>query len=158
MPIPRSHLRLTPDELDELLTSQRTCRIATVSRSGEPHVVPLWFVWLDGAMYFNNLRKSRRTKNLERGSRVSVCVDAGEQYNELRGAVLYGRLVDASEDDRAPEARRLFGQRYGGGVPLPEMRSHQWLKLVPDEIVSWDFKKIPAGRDRRAEAARRPGQ
>lgn len=154
MPIPRSQLRLTPDELDAMLAAERTCRVGTVSRGGEPHVVPLWFVWLDGTMYFNNLRRSRRTRDIERGSRVAVCVDAGEQYGELRGAVLYGRLEDAGADPRREQTRKLFGQKYFAGAPVPETRSHQWLKLKPDRIVSWDFKKIPAGRERLRSAER----
>jgi nitroimidazol reductase NimA-like FMN-containing flavoprotein (pyridoxamine 5'-phosphate oxidase superfamily) len=153
VPIPRSALRLDSSELEELLSSERTCRVGT-ARDGEPHVVPLWFVWLDGTMYFNNLRRSRRTKDIERGSRVSVCVDAGEQYSELRGIVMYGRLEDASSDPRSAQARQMFGDKYFNGIAMPQTKSHAWLKLVPDKTVSWDFKKIPAGRDRRAEASR----
>ncbi len=36
---------MTPGELDEFLTTQRTCRVATVSKDGAPHVSALWFVW-----------------------------------------------------------------------------------------------------------------
>lgn len=156
MPIPRSHLRLRGDELDELMASQRTCRVATVSPGGEPHVVPLWFVWMDGTLYFNNLNRSRRTRDIESGSRVAVCVDAGEQYGELNGAVFYGRLEEAATDPRSADARRAFGAKYFGGIDVPQTRSHTWLRMKPDRVVSWDFKKIPAGRDRRRDAAQRP--
>ena len=36
-------LAMTPAELDEFLTAERTCRIATLSPDG-PHVAALWFV------------------------------------------------------------------------------------------------------------------
>ncbi len=149
MPIPRSQLRMTPEELENFLRAQRTCRVATVSPDGEPHVAPLWFVWHEGVMYFNSLKRSRRTKDVERGSRVAVCVDAGESYGELRGAVLYGRFQDAGD---VPHIRKLFGEKYWGGMEIPAVRSHAWIALRPERIVSWDFKKIPAGRDRRLES------
>ena len=156
MPIPREQLRLTDDELNELLGRARTLRIGTVSSDGWPHVVPLWFVWHDGAMWVNNLRKSRRSKDLAAGSRAALCVDEGEEYQELRGAVLYGTFEEAESVKNAPLAgvRAAFARKYWGGADVPELRSHVWLRLVPEKIVSWDFRKIPQGRDRRLEAAR----
>lgn len=148
MPIPRSQLRMTERELGELLRTERTCRVATVSPGGEPHVAPLWFVWHAGVLYLNSLKRSRRTRDIERGTRAAVCVDAGEGYAELRGAVLYGRFEEAGD---VPHIRKLFGEKYWGGIEVPQTSSHTWIALRPDRIVSWDFAKIPAGRDRRME-------
>jgi nitroimidazol reductase NimA-like FMN-containing flavoprotein (pyridoxamine 5'-phosphate oxidase superfamily) len=155
MPIPRSQLRMTPTELEAFLQSERTVRIATVSPEGEPHVAPLWFVWQDGRMYLNSLKRSRRTRDIERGSRVAACVDAGEEYVELRGVVLYGSFEDAGD---VPEIRRAFGEKYWHGADIPETRSHRWLVMEPDKVVSWDFAKIPSGRDRRLQAQQQQQQ
>lgn len=152
MPVPREQLRMTAEELDTFLATQRTLRCATVSQSGDPHVVPLWFVWHGGAVWLNSLRRSRRSRDLEEGSRVALCVDAGEDYRELRGATIYGRAVDASDASELDEVRAKFGAKYWGGAPVPEMRSHRWLVVRPDRIVSWNFAKIPTGADRRVQA------
>lgn len=149
MPIPREQLRLTPEELEEFLRTERTVRVGTVAPDGEPHVAPLWYVWEGGAMYFNSLKRSRRAR--ARGSRVAACVDGGEAYGELRGAVLYGVLEDAGD---LQHIRQKFGDKYFNGVEIPMTKSHEWLVLRPDKTVSWDFKKIPTGRDRRLEAQR----
>jgi nitroimidazol reductase NimA-like FMN-containing flavoprotein (pyridoxamine 5'-phosphate oxidase superfamily) len=155
MPIPRSQLRLTDEELAELLATERTARAGTVSRDGSPHVVPLWFVWHRGAIWINNLKKSRRTRDLQAGSQVAMCIDTGHEYFELRGVVLYGRpdAVDG-EDPEVPVVRKAFGDKYFGGIDIPEVKSHQWFRMEPERIVTWDFRKIPAGRDGRAEASR----
>jgi general stress protein 26 len=142
---------MTPEELEEFLRTERTVRVGTVSPDGEPHVSPLWFVWHDGAMYFNSLKRSRRARDVEEGSRVSACVDAGHEYAELRGAILYGVIEEAGD---VPDIRQMFGDKYWGGIEIPEVKSHRWLVLRPDKAVSWDFKKIPTGRDRRLEAQR----
>jgi len=158
VPIPRSELRLTDEELDELFRECRVLRAATVSPECEPHVVPLWFVWHAGAIWINNLRTARRSRDLAAGSRAALCIDTGQEYFELRGAVLYGTPHEVPGDDPAlPEVRKAFGARYFGGSEVPDRRSHQWLKLVPQRVVSWDFRKIPAGRDSRAEIAGREG-
>src|SRR5688500_14148804 len=67
VPLPRSILRMTDEELEEFLRVERTVRIGTVSSDGEPHVAPLWFVWHDGAMYLNSLKRSRRSRDLAHG-------------------------------------------------------------------------------------------
>lgn len=160
MPIRRSALRLTPEELDELLDAERSVRVGTASPGGSPHVIPMWFVWLDGAVWLNSLIRSRRSSDLRAGSPVAVCADAGEHYGELRGAVLYGRPVEATDDPRLAAVREAFARKYWGGAEVPSVRSHVWLKVVPDRLVTWDFRKIPPGRDRRlraSEASREPG-
>lgn len=158
MPIPRSQLRLTPEELDELLGSERTLRAATVGADGSPHVVPLWFVWHAGAIWVNNLRRSRRSRDIAAGSQAALCADTGVQYGELRGAVLYGRFEEAAGSPALREAQAAFATKYWGGAEVPEIKSHVWIRLVPDRVASWDFRKIPAGRDKRLEAAREAGR
>jgi nitroimidazol reductase NimA-like FMN-containing flavoprotein (pyridoxamine 5'-phosphate oxidase superfamily) len=153
VPLPRSVLRMTDDELESFLQRERTIRLGTVSPDGEPHVAPLWFVWDDGTMYFNSLKRSRRGRDLKHGSRVSACLDAGHEYGELHGAVLYGTLEPVPDTSRV---RKLFGEKYWNGMDIPEVKSHTWFALRPDRVVSWDFKKIPQGRDRRLEATQGP--
>ncbi|MGH2830494.1 MAG: pyridoxamine 5'-phosphate oxidase family protein [Actinomycetota bacterium] len=152
MPIPREKLRLSASELDELLATERTARVATAGPDGVPHVIPMWFVWRDGVMWVNSLIRSRRTRDITHGSQAAVCVDAGTEYAELRGAVLYGRFEPADDAPELEVVREEFGRRYWGGVTVPPVRSHTWLRLKPERIVSWDFRKIPSGADRRLDA------
>lgn len=152
MPVPRAQLRMSDAELDAFLATERTARCGTVSPDGDPHVAPLWFVWHDGAMWLNSLKRSRRARDLAEGSRVALCVDAGEGYAELRGAVLYGRAQDATDHADLATVRGLFGAKYWGGAQVPEVRSHRWFRVDPDRIASWDFAKIPTGADPRLEA------
>jgi len=149
MPLPRSVLRLTEEELNELLTTERSLRIGTVGPDGGPHVAPMWFVWHDHAIWLNSLIRSRRTKDLASGSQVALCVDAGTEYFELRGAVLYGVPKEIKGAPELTEVRQLFGKKYWNIDEIPETKSHVWLRVVPDRIVSWDFKKIPANKDPR---------
>jgi nitroimidazol reductase NimA-like FMN-containing flavoprotein (pyridoxamine 5'-phosphate oxidase superfamily) len=154
MPIPREQLRLTDDELDEMLRTERTLHVATVSPDGWPHVVPLWFVWRGGAVWINNLRRSKRSRDVREGSPVALCVDTGVAYKELRGAVLYGRFGVADEEPALEAAKAEFAKKYWGVDSIPDLKSHQWLCLRPDRTVSWDFRKIPVGRDRRLDAGK----
>jgi hypothetical protein len=41
------------------------------------------------------------------------------------------------------EPERLFARKYAGVDTYAPDGRHAWLKVVPEKIVSWDFRKIP---------------
>lgn len=134
-------------ERDAFLTEERTCRVASVGADGRPHNSPLWFVWDGTSLWLNSIVKSQRWTDIQRDPRVSVVIDAGHEFGELRGIELLGRLVSVGEAPRGtdlnPELEvpeRLFGEKYAGGAFAPDGR-HAWLRLDPDKAVSWDFRK-----------------
>jgi Pyridoxamine 5'-phosphate oxidase len=146
-------IAMTPDEVDAFLAQQRTCRVATVGPNG-PHATPLWFVWHSRALWLTSLARSRRWADLQRDPRIAAVVDAGEDYAELRGVELRGRVDVVGEVPRtgAPVSEldgpeQAFADKYGGGV-LEHDGRHGWLRLTPDKITSWDFRKLPAARRR----------
>ena len=141
-------ISMTDDERNEFLTVERTCRVATVNGDGSPHVTPLWFVWDGASLWLTSITKSQRWENLHRDNRVAVVVDGGGEFLELRGVELNGRAAPVGEVPRTGEARpeldvpeRLFADKYAGGRVHHDGR-HAWLRIRPDKIVSWDFRKI----------------
>ncbi|WFB06284.1 pyridoxamine 5'-phosphate oxidase family protein [Streptomyces sp. LX-29] len=141
---------MTPQEIDAFLGGQRTCRVATSGPDGRPHLSPLWFAWDGTALWLYSLVRSRRWADLRRDPRVAVLVDDGEEYGELRGAELSGLARRVGEAPRvgAPcleldTPERLFAQKYLGGDTMPHDGRHAWLRLTPDAIASWDFRKLP---------------
>jgi nitroimidazol reductase NimA-like FMN-containing flavoprotein (pyridoxamine 5'-phosphate oxidase superfamily) len=153
--VPKLDLSLPKEELDAFLARERTVRVATVDADGRPHVVPLWFVWVDDTLFVNTTQGNRSVRNLEANANAAAVVDDGETYADLRGAVLRGPMEPADGDPRLDEVRRAFSGKYYGGNPPPfdAWRGRFFLRLVPEEIASWDFRKIPEARARRAAQA-----
>ncbi len=144
----RERLRLSAAELDAYLAAQRTVRVATVDEDGVPHVVPLWFVWHDGALWLLSLTRSRRHRHLRSGRPVGLVVDDGQRYDELRGVRMAGRPQVVPDDDPAGvAAARAFAAKYFGSDDVPSRRSYETVRIVADELASWDFRKIPTGAD-----------
>lgn len=146
---------MTSDELDAFLAEQRTCRVATVGPHG-PHATPLWYVWSGGALWLTSLSRSQRWADLARDPRVAVVVDAGEEYDELRGVELRGTVEVVGEVPRTGEPvaelvvpEQAFADRYSGGTMTYDGR-HAWLRLIPDKITSWDFRKLGAAAQKRS--------
>jgi hypothetical protein len=146
-------IAMTDAEVDDHLGGERTCRVATVGADGRPHVTPLWFVWHGGHLWLTSLVRSRRWADLARDPRVSVVIDAGQTYQELRGVEITGRASPVGEIPRGTgpvpelaEPERLFARKYAGlDAFVPDGR-HAWLRIDADRLVSWDFRKNPAVR------------
>jgi pyridoxamine 5'-phosphate oxidase-like protein len=141
-------IAMTTEELDSFLTSERTCRVATSTPAG-PHLTALWFVWDKGSLWLYSLTRSKRWSDLSKDPRVAVLIDAGRDYNELRGAELRGRVEIVGEIPRTggphpdldtPE--ELFARKYLGADTMLHDHRHAWLRLTPEQIVSWDFRKL----------------
>ena len=135
-------------EVDEFLIRQRTCRIATAGPDG-PHLTPLWYVWDGHALWLNSIVKSQRWTDLERDPRVAALVDGGHEFTELHGVELRGRAERVGEvplngalDPEVEEPERLFARKYLGLDTMRHDGRHAWLRLVPEKIVSWDFRKM----------------
>jgi nitroimidazol reductase NimA-like FMN-containing flavoprotein (pyridoxamine 5'-phosphate oxidase superfamily) len=144
-------IAMSPEERDEFLAMERTCRVATVKSDGAPHVSALWFVWDGEALWLTSIVKSQRWTDIEREQRVSVLVDTGRDFGELRGVEISGTAQSVGEVPRTGEPHeelvepeRLFGDKYAAGKFAHDGR-HAWLRIVPEKIVSWDFRKMGSG-------------
>jgi hypothetical protein len=145
-------IAMTTEELHSFLSTERTCRVATVSSDGTPHVTPLWFVWEGSSLWLNSLVRSQRWTDLQRDPRVAVVIDAGTQYSDLRGVELAGRVAQVGEAPRttAPDPRLevlelAFARKYYDRDTFDPDGAHAWLQLAPTRVRSWDFRKLQAG-------------
>ena len=145
---------LTEEERDRFLAEGRTVRVATAGADGAPQVVALWYVWLDGTVFLNTTLGNLTVRNLDENPRAACIVDDGGSYDDLRGVVLRGRVERAGDDPRLSAVRTAWSAKYLGGAepPYERWRNRVWLRLSPDEVASWDFRKIPDARARARSA------
>jgi hypothetical protein len=141
-------IAMSPAELDEFLRTERTCRVATIGADG-PHATPLWFGWDGSSIWLYSITRSKRWADLQRDPRISVVVDAGVDYVELRGVEITGTVDVIGEvprtgqaDDQLAEIEALFAQKYMGGAQMFHDGRHAWLRVTTSKLASWDFRKI----------------
>jgi nitroimidazol reductase NimA-like FMN-containing flavoprotein (pyridoxamine 5'-phosphate oxidase superfamily) len=72
--------------------------VGTLDADGAPHVVPLWFVWLDEGVYVTCRGGSRVLANLRRDARVALQFDRGRTWPEHLGVMLTGRAELLAQD------------------------------------------------------------
>jgi PPOX class probable F420-dependent enzyme len=70
---------------EERLQSSRTYWLATRSPDGRPHVMPVWAVWHDGALWFSSSIGSRKARNLAADARCTITTDDAENPVIIEG-------------------------------------------------------------------------
>ncbi|HEY7133806.1 MAG TPA: PPOX class F420-dependent oxidoreductase [Acidimicrobiia bacterium] len=146
----RDLIKMTDEEVDEFLQGRHTMSIATVNHDGSIHLVAMWYGFLEGAIAIETKAKSQKVLNLRRNPQMTVLVEDGETYDELRGVELVGRGEIVDDPERMFELGVSVFERYQGGKYTEEMRpfvevmlnKRVVVKLHVDRTVSWDHRKL----------------
>jgi PPOX class probable F420-dependent enzyme len=149
MPKRRDQVAMTDAELQDFIESQKTVQVATINKDGTPHLVPLWFAVIDGEIVLETFTKSQKVVNLERDPRMTVLLEAGEAYEELRGATIYAEAELVRDVDRVHELHMAVLTR-NTDIPV-ETLDKVTRGMVPKKTAivvkvkrcfSWDHRKL----------------
>ena len=137
------------EEVAAFLEEQRVVVCATNGPSGWPHLMPLWYTVRDRQVWAWTYAKSQKVRNLERDPRATLQLEAGEQYDQLRGVMIEARTVIHRDTELVSEfARELFSRyRQATGPEFPDLIRAQAakrvaLQFVPERVASWDHRKL----------------
>ena len=146
----REQILMSPDEVESFLDEQRTLQVASINRDGTPHLVAMWFARYGGDIAFWTYSKSQKVVNVRRDPRITVMVESGDKYEELKGVTIYGRarVIDSLDDVFA------FGdtvyERYWGPIDNDLVREgvrtmgrkRVVIVVEREKTVSWDHSKL----------------
>jgi nitroimidazol reductase NimA-like FMN-containing flavoprotein (pyridoxamine 5'-phosphate oxidase superfamily) len=143
----RPDIRLTADEQAAFLREHRKAALATIDRDGFPHVTAMNFILREGAFYMTSYGKAQKVVNIRRNPKIAIMAEAGTAYAELKGVMARGlcEIVEGAEAVHqvfgwSAEARGESYSRPAGASSSAPKRVV--LKLVPQNIVSWDHSKL----------------
>jgi len=146
----RDRIKMTADEIDVYLDEQRTLQVASIDRDGTPHLVAMWFARWDGRLAFWTYEKSQKVLNLRRDPRLTVMVESGDKYEELRGVMIKGHATIVDERDEVLRFGEAVYERYWGPIEHDAVREgvrtmgakRVVIIVEPDKVTSWDHRKL----------------
>ncbi|MGO9321786.1 MAG: pyridoxamine 5'-phosphate oxidase family protein [Solirubrobacteraceae bacterium] len=160
----REQIRMSEAEAAAFLAGERTVTCATIGPRGWPHLMPLWYVLRElqageagPRLWAWTYGVSQKVRNMQRDPRVTLQVEAGELYQELRGVMLECDVVVHGDLHTVKALGHEIFARYASprGQPpameLPaevgEMVDRQAGKRVALEFVerrrtTWDHRKL----------------
>jgi len=145
----RDKIKMTDEEVLAFLDEERTVICATAGRDGWPHLMPLWYVVRDGDLWAWTYAKSQKVRNLERDARATLQVEAGEQYDQLRGVMFKCDVEIVRDTDAVADLGREIFRRYAGDDAAEAVASQApkrvALHFVERRRATWDHRKLAAG-------------
>jgi PPOX class probable F420-dependent enzyme len=147
----RAQIVMTDDEIRQFIERSRTATLATIGPNGLPHLVAMWYGYIDGKIYFETKMKSQKAVNLQRDPRAVVMIEAGQTYDQLRGVSIEGNavIIDDTESDEYWDPAISVFERYNGPYseemrPFVEimMNKRVIVRIDPVRVRSWDHRKL----------------
>lgn len=147
----RAQITMTEDEVTSFIERSRTATLATNGKDGHPHLTAMWYGLLDGKIVFETKAKSQKAVNLRRDPRVSVMIEAGQTYDQLRGVAIEGTatIIDDTTSDEYWAAGVSVFERYNGPYseemkPFVEIMMNKRVVVVvePQRVRTWDHRKL----------------
>jgi len=141
---------MSDEEVWKFIESQKTIQVCTLGKDGSPHLTCLWFAVVDGEIVLETFTKSQKAKNLERDSRVAVLFEDGDNYNELRGVSIRGRVVLHKDIGKVHALHMEVLRRNTEGIDEKVLEAASQalapkktaIVIKPEKIMSWDHRKL----------------
>lgn len=141
---------MSAEEVSALVAEQRKLQLGTINPDGTPHMVTMFYAMVDGKIAFWTYRTSQKARNLARDPRVSCLLELGEDYFELRGALIYGKVEVLTDPNRiryigSEVVRRMMDLQDEEAIApfVEQTAAKRYAYLVePTRVASWDHRKL----------------
>ncbi len=130
---------------DRFLRSARIGHLATANATGQPHVIPVCFVFDGEAIYTvldakpksTPLRQLRRVRNILANPQVSLVVDHYEEdWSRLRYLLVLGVAVLLEEGEEWARAIVMLREKYHQYQEM-DLDKSPVIKITPVRFVPW---------------------
>lgn len=128
----------------------KVARLATYSPDDNfPHLVPLWYLYLNGHIYMATDKRSKKVRNIRKNPRVTVLIDAyeeetkfGESIWEIKGLMINGK---AEIIESGPEYDKILKESLELKYPVYHEEEERWeegeavvIKIKPEKFCRWE--------------------
>ncbi|MCU1351447.1 MAG: class probable F420-dependent enzyme [Acidimicrobiales bacterium] len=149
----RDLIRMTDDEVEAFLQGRHTMNVGTFNHDGSIHLVAMWYGFLDGDAVFETFAKSQKVLNLRRDPRITVLVEDGDSYDQLRGVEMVGHADIVEDPELVKETAKSVLVRYQDITDPADIEAAAALmankrvaiRIRPERVVSWDHNKLAGG-------------
>ncbi len=121
--------------VEAFLKGKHFGKIATVRKSGSPHVTPMWYMYEDGKLIINTTTDRVKYRNIRRDPRVCFLVDYGYRY-----VMIEGKARIATERDPKKDIETLAIRYTGEEAGRKSARERYWkmdrvsIEIIPERL------------------------
>jgi general stress protein 26 len=135
-------LKISP-QVEEFLSRRLLGRLATSSFDGQPHVVPVWFLWEDGAIWISSYKSTRKVFDIESNPKCALVVDIENAEGGLTAVMLEGisELIKLPSDEFKQRIFRIY-TKYLGPDGVNDNDPQTWLNSPENLLIKLTLSKI----------------
>ncbi len=124
---------------DNFLKTQKVLRLATIDQSGNPHIIPVWYLYSGKKFYIGTNTRTQKAKNVKKNRQVSFCIDVGIHSPKIYGVMGRGTAKIVLEKNRVSRLAKRILKRYYRTL---ENKSAKELLDETDCIIEISPKKL----------------
>jgi nitroimidazol reductase NimA-like FMN-containing flavoprotein (pyridoxamine 5'-phosphate oxidase superfamily) len=121
----------------EFLLANEACRLATC-HDNTPHVVPVSYVFEDGAFYFATDLETRKLENLKKNDKVALVVDVYNSSVGNKAVCVQGKAEIIERGKEFARLYRIFHEKFEWVRREPWKEGEApFVRVVPTTKISW---------------------
>lgn len=127
--------------LDDRYASEHVLWLSTTGPDGAPHLVPIWFVWDDGAFLIFSKPNAVKVRHIAREPRVAVALGSPEDDFDVQLVDAEARLLDRPTSDVLPPSLLRKYRQHMERIALDPATFAQTysqpIRIVPTRFLPW---------------------
>jgi general stress protein 26 len=122
---------------EERLVASRNYWIVSATDEGRPHAMPVWGLWLDGAVWFSSDPASRKARNIAGRPEIVVHLESGDEV-----VIVKGRAEEVAERSELEPFARGYEEKYGIRMDLDHPLGLTY-RVRPRAVLAWREQDFP---------------
>ncbi len=117
--------------IEARLGRELTIWMATVRGDGRPHLIPIWFVWLDDKIYIATGEETQKFANMRYNQNVALSL------SDTGNVVLIEGEAHVSDRATVDVLAEYFYHKYEWDFRYDETASWRLIEITPRKILAW---------------------
>jgi PPOX class probable F420-dependent enzyme len=126
----------------ERLAAARNYWVVTTRDDGRPHAIPVWGLWLDGAVLFSTDPQSVKGRNLASRPDVVIHLESGDET-----VVVEGRAERVTGAELPSDFVDAYDAKYGHRVDTSNP-AFAFYRVRPERVLAWREADFPTSATR----------
>ena len=117
--------------IEARLSRETTIWLATTRHDGRPHLVPIWYVWLEGKLYLSTGTDTQKYLNMYRNQSVSLALP------DTQNVIIIEGEAHAANRETTTILADYFYNKYEWDFRYDETTQWRLIEITPYKILAW---------------------
>ena len=128
----------------EFLKKQKILHLATIDKTGTPHIVPVWYMYSTNKIYIGTNTKTEKAKNIKTSKKVSFCVDVGVNAPNIFGVMGQGTAKLIKDTNTVSRLAKKILLRYFKDLNNKSAQeilddTDCIIEIMPKKYAAWEY-------------------